>query len=71
MLLAVQANHKGGDVHHLLAHTAETERGGGGVFRIKSYSPLDKSYQIKLLILSRASAIAGFIDEEFLTPQKI
>lgn len=23
MLLAVQTNHKGGDIHHLLAHTAE------------------------------------------------
>ena len=27
VLLAVQAHHEGGDVHHLLAHTAKTERG--------------------------------------------
>lgn len=26
VLLAVQANHKGRDVHHLLAHTAKTGR---------------------------------------------
>lgn len=26
VLLAVQANHKGGDVHHLLAHAAKTDK---------------------------------------------
>lgn len=26
VLLAVQANHKGGDVHHLLSHTAEMDK---------------------------------------------
>ena len=28
VLLTVQANHKGGDVHHLLAHTAKTDNEG-------------------------------------------
>lgn len=59
VLLAVQANHEGGDVHHLLAHAAERTRGAVSAFSAERC--LDR----------RQRLVSGFIDEEFLTPQTI
>lgn len=60
MLLAVQANHKGGNIHHLLAHTA------------KRTNVTQFSENAELLFdWTGVSNFAGFIDEEFLTPQTV
>lgn len=61
VLLAVQTNHKGGDVHHLLADTTKNRQRSFKVY----------IYKFKSSNSSDVPFLAGFIDEEFVTPQKI
>lgn len=91
VLLTVQTNHKGGDVHHLLAHTGgEREKDLNthsfpGTNALKSFSHLNSWiwFWIQGVVTLHIPSFwqwrwvhhftftAGFIDEEFVTPQKI